>query len=258
MTKSHRAATERERRCTEASRPNVPFEIVSDSEEFYEKINSKNLKSLINLKKEVQETYLLIHALEAQIGATEQLLDFTKAKTHPGYGQFKKYLEINDNQMVKLYELGFIALFANFECFMFEILKELFKKYPSSFQSERVLKFEDVKDFKKVLEVKNYFIDSIAIEKSQDIDTWATFLTQRFGIKIFKTKKDLERLKLLNALRNITLHSGGKTNSRFSKQVGGILKSKVPIGETHKLDMKKFFVRLYAELNNLVQNTERI
>lgn len=221
-------------------------------------LNLKNLKSLSNLKMEVEETRLLVRALEAQIGATEQLLDFTKAKTRPDYKQFKKYLEINNKQISKLHELGFIALFANFECFMFEMLKELFRKYPSSFQSEKVLKFEDIKDFKKVTEVKNYLIDSVAIEKSQDIESWATFLSQRFGIEIFKTKKDLERMKLLNALRNITLHSGGKTNSRFRKQVSGILKSKIPIGKAHSLDMKKFFAGLYGELSGLIRDLEKM
>src|SRR3989344_5813749 len=120
------------------------------------KKNFSKLKSLKNFKNEVEETHLLIHALETQIIATRQLLNFTKAKDRPGYDKFKNFLEVSETQEKKLNELGFIALFANFECFMFESLKELLNKYPNAFSSEKVAKFEDIKDFKKITEVKNY------------------------------------------------------------------------------------------------------
>jgi len=190
------------------------------------------------------------------MGATEAVVEFTKAKTKPEYEKFKKYLEISEKQMRKLYELGFIALFANFECFMFEILKDLFKKYPSSFKSEKIIKFEDIKDFKKVKDIKDYFIDSVAIEKSYDIEIWASFLSQRFGVVIFKKKKDLLRLKALNSLRNIILHSGSKTNSKFRKEMKDFIKYPVPIGKTFGLDMKRYFTTLYRLLKTLIVNIE--
>jgi hypothetical protein len=214
------------------------------------------LKSLQNFKSEIKETYILIHSLETQVIATEQLLDFTKAKSSPDYKKFQKYLEIDDKQLKKLFELGFVALFANFECFMFELLKELFKKYPASFQSEKVLKFEDIKNFVNIDEVKDYFIDLVAIEKSYAIETWETLLSQRFKIKVFKSKKDLERIQALNALRNIILHSGSKTNSHFRKEMGQFLKTPVPIGKPFNLDMKKLFEVLHTEFSLLIRNIE--
>jgi hypothetical protein len=219
-------------------------------------MKKRNLRSLKNFKTEVEETHVLMNALEAQILATQQLLVFTKAKSRPEYEKFKKFLELNNRQTQKMHELGFIALFANFECFMFEIVKELFKKHPSSFQTEKIVKFEDLKDFKSVKEVKNYFIDSLAIEKSYDIETWIDFLHRRFGLIIFKTNKDLRRFKALNSLRNIILHSGSKTNSKFSKEMRDFLKTPVPIGKPFNLDMKKFFIILHNVLLELIQNIE--
>ncbi len=220
------------------------------------KDQSNKLKSLQNFKSEIEETYTLIHSLETQIIATEQLLEFTKAKSSPDYKKFQKYLEIDDKQLKKLFELGFVALFANFECFMFELLKELFKKYPTSFQSEKVLKFEDIKNFGNIDEVKDYIIDSVAVEKSYDIETWETLLSQRFKIKVFKSKKYLERIRALNALRNIILHSGSKTTSRFSKEMSKLLKTPVPIGEPFNLDMKKYFEVLHTTFSLLIRNIE--
>ncbi len=216
----------------------------------------KNLKSLQNFKSELDETYVLIHALETQIMATEQLLGFIKAKDSPGYKKFQKYLEIDSKQTSRLFELGFIALFANFECFMFEILKELFKKYPTSFKSEKIIKFEDIKDFCDITEVKEYFMDSVAVEKSQDIEAWAEFLFKRFGVKIFKTKKDLERIQALNSLRNIILHSGGKTNSRFRKEMSPFLKSPISIGVPFSVDRKTYFSALHNGFSILIRNVE--
>ena len=205
------------------------------------KKNFSKLKSLKNFKNEVEETHLLIHALETQIIATRQLLNFTKAKDRPGYDKFKNFLEVSETQEKKLNELGFIALFANFECFMFESLKELLNKYPNAFSSEKVAKFEDIKDFKKITEVKNYFIDSLAIQKTYDMETWANFMKEKFGIVIFLNKKDLVRFKMLSSLRNLILHSGGRTNSKFRNEMKKILKTSVPIGQSIHFDMKKYF-----------------
>lgn len=220
------------------------------------KKNLSKLKSLINFKNEVEETHTLIHTLETQIIGTQELLNFTKIKDRPEYDKFKKFFEISKNQEKKLHKLGFIAFFANFECFMFESLKELFKRYPNSFSSEKVAKFEDIKDFKKVTEVISYFIDSLAIQKSYDIETWVNFMADRFGIAVFASKKDLIRFKMLSSLRNLILHSGSKTNSKFRNDMKNILKSSVPIGKSIHFDMKKYFAVLYNGLCILIKRME--
>jgi hypothetical protein len=139
---------------------------------------------------------------------------------------------------------------------MFELLKELFRKYPTSFQSEKALKFEEIKNFDNIAEIKDYIIDSVAIEKSYDIESWETLLSKRFKIKVFKSKKSLEQIKALNSLRNIILHSGNKTNSRFSNEMSRFLKTPVPIGEPFGLSMKKYFEVLHATFSLLIKNVE--
>lgn len=221
------------------------------------KNNLKNLRSLENFKAELEETHTLIHALEGQMGATEIFLKVTKAKERPEYENFRKYLEINEGQLKKIYELGFIAQFANFECFMFEVLKELFKKYPSSFSSEKIIKFADIKDFQKMRDIKDYFMDSLAIEKSYEIETWVNYLSQRFGISVFKKKGELARFKALNSLRNIMLHSGSKTNSKFRKELRNFVKSPIPIGEALNLDRRKYFGILYVTFKKIISEIEK-
>jgi hypothetical protein len=220
------------------------------------KRNIQNFKSLENFKQQIEDTYALVNTLETQIIATKQLVDFTKAHEKPDYHKFEKLLNVTADQSSRMYELGFISLFANFECFMFEFLKDLFKKYPSSFRSEKTIKYEDIKDFEGTTEIKDYFIDSLAIDKSYDIDTWINFLSQRFGIKIFKKSKDLILLKALNSLRNIILHSGGKTNSKFRNDMRGFIKSPVPIGQDFTLDRKEYFIILYRTFKKIAQDLE--
>jgi hypothetical protein len=213
-------------------------------------------KSVINFRNEIEETHILIQALQAQIFATEQFLKSFKLTDSTDYSKFKKLLEIDKKQTDRLYELGFIAFFANFECFMFEFLKNLFKKYPTSFKSDKVIKFMDIKDFKDVTEIRDYFIDSIAIEKSYDIDTWNSFIQQKFRIKVFKSKRQLGQFKMLNALRNLILHSGSKTNSKFRNEMRNFIKTPVPLGDKFTLDREKYFYILYRHMKLLVTTIE--
>lgn len=217
----------------------------------------KNLKSIREFKQKINKTYIFIHGLESTIGATEAVLDFTKARSSPDYKKFKNLLEFDDSRKAYLFELGFIALFANFEFFMSDFLKELFLKYPSSFESEKMIRFEEIDDFKNITEIKRYFVDSVAIEKSYDIKSWLDYLDKKFGIKIFKTKKQLHGFLMLNALRNIFMHAGGKTNSKFRNEMKTFLKAKVSSGQEVSLDRKKYFEVLYYELNCIIKNLKK-
>lgn len=222
------------------------------------KNNLKDFQSLKNLKTSMEDTCEFIISMETQIIATKAFLDFTKAKERPEYQKFKKNLEIEDKQMIKLYELGFIALFANFECFMFEFLKDLFIKYPESFITEKIFKFDDIQHLEKIDEIKNFLVDMIAIDKSYELDKWLDFIFQKYEIKLFSDKKALTRFKALNALRNIMLHSGGKTNSKFSKDMKKFIQLPVPIGNTVGLDRKTYFLRLNKEIADLIKDMEQL
>lgn len=209
----------------------------------------KNLKSIQEFKKSIDKTYFFIHGVESTILATEELLAFTKAKDNPDYNKFRELLEFDDTKKSYLFEVGFIALFSNFEFFMSNFLKELFLKYPSSIKSEKVVCLDEIDDFKNIKEIKEYFADLTAIEKSYDIKSWVDFLNKKFNIKVFKTKKHLGRFLMLNSLRNVYMHAGGITNSKFRKEIRVFLKSKVPLGQKIGLDRKRYFEVLYYELN---------
>lgn len=217
---------------------------------------AKQLLSLANFKKSISETDTLIRALDVQIITTKEFLKFTKAEKNPDFKKMKLLFKINENQNSKLWELGFICLFSNFECFMFELLKELYKNYPDSQNLDKTVKFDDLRNLTSIEEVKEFFVDSLAIEKSYTIEVWHETIKNLFGMNVFENNKELEYFKLLSSLRNISMHSGGKTTSKFSKEVSKILNVKVPVGDTHSLDMKKMFIALYNLLNKLAANIQ--
>lgn len=218
----------------------------------------KNLKSIQEFKKNINKTYIFIHGLESTIAATEAVLEFTKAKDNPDYGKFRELLEFDDVKKSYLFEVGFVVLFSNFEFFMSNFLKELFLKHPASIKSEKVVCLDEIDDFKNINEIKEYFADLTAIEKSYDIKSWAEFLSKKFNIKIFKNKKQLQRFLMLNSLRNIYMHAGGITNSKFRKEMRFFLKTKVPLGEKVNLDRKRYFEILYSEMSLTMRIFERV
>ena len=219
--------------------------------------NLEKLKSIQSFKETIGRTYLFIHSLRSAISATEEVLEFTHAKENPGYKKFEKSLEFDESRKAYLYELGFIALFSNFEFFMSNFLKELFLKYPSSLKSEKMIRLEEINDFKDVKELKEYFIDLVAIEKSYDVKSWLGCLSQKFNIEVFTTKKSLQRFLMLNSLRNLYMHAEAVTNSKFRNEMKNFLKTKIPLGQKISLDRRKYFEVLYHELNFIVENLNK-
>jgi hypothetical protein len=213
-----------------------------------------DFSSVRNFEKEIKNTYLLIKALIAHIFGLREFLEFTRAKEKPDWDSFKKFFNINSKQINQLYEMGFIFLFANFESFSFNLTKELFKKYPSFFTSEKIVKFEELKDFKTIKEIRDYFIDCSAIQKSYDTSAWLDFLKRNFKITLFRTKKELELFEALNSLRNIFLHSSSKTNSKFRNEMRKILKTPVPLNKKVKLSREKCLNVLYSALKKIISN----
>ena len=218
----------------------------------------KNLKSVQEFKKNIGKTHVFIHGLRSNIATTEATLDFTKAKNSPDYKKFKELLEFDDTKKSYLFEIGFIVLFSNFEFFMVNILKELFKKYSGSIKNEKIFCLDEINDFKDVKEIREYIIDLTAVEKSYDIKSWLDYLGRKFGIKIFKTKKHLDRFLMLNSLRNLYMHAGGITNSKFRRETKIFLKGTVPLNKEVGLDRRKYFEILYSELTFLIKNLEKL
>lgn len=223
-----------------------------------DKRNLGKLKSIQGFKETVNRTYLFIHSLQSAIVATETVLELVHAEKNPEYKKFEKLLVWDDSKKSNLFELGFIALFSDFEFFMSNFLKELFLKYPNSLKGEKVLCVEEINDFNNIKEIKKYLADLIAVKKSYDVKNWVDCLSKKFGIKIFRTKKHLQRFLMLNSLRNVYMHAGGVTDSKFRNEMKAFLKSKVPLGQKVGLDRKKYFEVLYLELNLIIKNLERV
>lgn len=218
-------------------------------------MNLSKFKSIRIFNEEINVTHVLIEALNAQIFATKTFFDGLKVdRSAPQYIKLKHLIEVDSVQMEKIYELGFIALFANFESFTFNLLKELYKKYPSSCSSERLIAFEDIKGFETVQQIRDYFIDCLAIKNSYDTEQWVKYLQLKFKVKVFKNKKQFNSFRALNALRNIILHSGGKTNSKFRKDLSMLKIKNVPIDKPVTSGRKNYFKSAHSLFTSLINN----
>ena len=58
--------------------------------------------------------------------------------------KYKDKMEINQDRIDKLYELGFISLFAVFENFMYEFLREQYTLYPNSIPHDKKISIVDI------------------------------------------------------------------------------------------------------------------
>jgi hypothetical protein len=138
----------------------------------------------------------------------------------------------------KIFELGFIGLFANFEHFMYEFLRELYTKQPKAIPLEKTIKAEDLLQFRNYKSVKDYLIDTIAIENSYDLDTWNNTTQKLFNIK--PISDDIKvRLMIMNSMRNMFLHSGGHWNSKIYKDLKKIEKAINSLDKTIVATSKK-------------------
>lgn len=216
------------------------------------KIKLNNFSSVRNFEHAVNDTNVLINAIYAHIVGMKQFLDLTKAQSQPKWKKMKKLLVIHDEQLNQLFEMGFINLFANFESFSFTFTKELLKKYPYRLKSEKVIKFEEIVDFKTCREIKDYFIDSLAIQKTYNLNEWLEYMEKVHEINIFKKKEELDSFMLLNSFRNVLLHSGGKTNSKFRVEMKKFIKSTVPLNQKIDLDRARYYEILYNTLKNML------
>jgi hypothetical protein len=180
----------------------------------------------------------------------------------PKAEEFKKilathsFLEFGKEKIDNIYELGFIRLFASFEAFMYEFLKELYIRYPNSLPTDRKIQISDILDWKTKKSVNDFITDHIAIENSFDLKTWERTLKGSFGVSVFDNDEEEQLFNALNLCRNMIAHSGGKTNSKVVRDFKKIFKeSEEPKGkfEIEKWDI--FDEKLY---NNLVHISNKI
>lgn len=209
-------------------------------------------------QKEVTSVHSFILTMEGHITAVGVMVSFFKTTKDPRWKKLRPLLTIKPAHKKQLYELGFIALFAAFESFMFYLAKEVLKKYPATYISEKLVSRQDIEGLTTLEEIEDYFIDSYAIYQSQSIKTWNNFL-QGSGIYPFKKAPDEEQLlQGLSLLRNLLVHSSGKTTSRFKKEAAKIkfLKTPVPLGTPFDLDRKKYYKILRSLLLEVIDNLQ--
>lgn len=218
----------------------------------------KKYKSIEDFKKETKKIQDLIGGLITVVKVFERLPEFpqlkSKAKEFQKIIDDNPYLKFDKEKIDNIYELGFIRLFASFEAFMYEYLKELYIRYPESLPKERKIQVSDILDWKTKKSVNDFIVDHIAIENSYDLKTWEKTLKCSFGIEVFKDKEEEKLFNSLNLCRNMIAHSGGKTNSKIVRDFKKIFKdSDEPKGkfEIEKWDI--FDQKLYQNLIGITQ-----
>lgn len=223
------------------------------------KLKVAKLPSVTNFKKSIDKTNRLISSIIGNIAATEAFLDIISKSDksvldHP----IPKSLKLEKEDEEYIYELGFIALFANYEAFAHQLIKELLRKYPKCLTgSDKTIKVGEIFSTGSVRIIKEHIIDNIAIEKSAQIEVWSKYLEDRFNIKAMPSKKFYERLCILNELRNIFVHSGGFTTTIFITKMKKYFKADILLNQRVGFERKKYFRILYSLLSELHSNISK-
>lgn len=224
------------------------------------KSKTSNLISVTNFRRSIDKTNRLINSIIGNITAVEALLNYLsksdkKVLDHP----IPKSLKLEKEDTEYIYELGFIALFANFEAFAHQIIRDLIHKYPKCLiESDKTIKVGDIFSMGSGRKMKEYIIDEIAIENSGQIELWSKYLEGRFNIKVMPNEKFCEQLCILNELRNIFVHSGGVTTTLFIAKMRKYFKSSIPLNQrVDFIDRKKYFQILYGFLVGLHLNISK-
>ena len=172
------------------------------------------MKSLEAFEENIKATDLFT----ARIHAMSTYLKPAKPESYPKTipPSTLKFVTFDDAHFEKIFEMGFISLFANFEHFMYEFIKELYTQQPKAIPSDKTIKAEDILQFKNYKSVTEFLIDTVAIENSYDIETWNNVIHKLFNIKPISDDTKV-RLLIMNSMRNMFLHSGGHWNSKVYK-----------------------------------------
>lgn len=218
----------------------------------------KDLPSVKEFEKNLNKTFKLLSRVRNNIIGMEAFLGLTIKKRQASTYDKKmiKGFTIKKEEINQIFEMGYVTLFSHFEYFMYDLLKDLFFKFPKSLNTD--VTFDEIRDISSVKKVKEYIIDSAAIKNSYSVETWLEFLKKTYAINILSVKQDREFIYMLNEVRNIIMHSGGKTNVRFRKNMGNILKTEIKIGEKHHLNMQEFFYILYKLFKKTCKNTKKL
>lgn len=219
----------------------------------------ENSKSLVIFQENLLRTLRIISSIEANIIAVEALFEQLPLSKEKRNEPIPKLLSLNKSEKDYFFELGFIALFANLENFMFSIINELIHKNTKCIEgSEKTIRISDIFTERSSKSIKDYIIDDISIENSRSIPKWADCLNKTFSIKAFPDVEFESQVCMLNELRNLYLHSGGITNSLFVKNMKKYFKSRIPLGKSVEfIDRKKYYLLLLHMLETLCKHLSK-
>ncbi len=183
-------------------------------------MRKKSYKSIEDFKVDQERINDLIHGLQFRIkffSKAPSSSQFEHVDWKQMFEKYKNILEFDEKQIDNVYELGFIRLYASFESFMYEFIKELYTKYPNALPLDRKVQVGDILEWKTEKSIREYILDHIAIENSYDLITWEKTLKNSFGIDVFTSLEQKKSFEILNLFRNMAMHSGGKFNSKIER-----------------------------------------
>lgn len=223
-----------------------------------QKINYSEFESIKNFKKNIDKILKLIEQINFNIGLTKR---FSEILLKEGEGHKKekailKKMNIKDSDVKSIYELGFTSLYSNFETFMYDFLKELYSKFPQNIDSNKLFKVSEIYNLKSKKELRDYIQDTLAIENSFTLETWCKHLKNNFKINCFENNKHRDGILIFNEIRNLLIHSDGKINYKFSKNMKKYFKINIPVNIRFNLIRdkgEKYLKKLHTSLNKIIE-----
>lgn len=215
----------------------------------------KSNKSFEDFKNEYKRIGNLLSGLVTLIEVINQLSEKPLFKSM--YLHFREkypFLEFDEGRIDSIYELVFIRLFASFEAFMYDFLKELYLKFPNSIPQDKKISIGEIIDWKTKKSVNDFIIDHVAIEGSYDMQTWERTLYNSFKIEVFNDKEQKILFNALNLCRNMLVHSGGKTTSKIVRDINNLFP------DTYTEENKSHFIPKQWEIPNelLYRNLQKL
>lgn len=223
----------------------------------------KNFESIKTFGNNIVKTLHVIFHLAGNATIAETLLMKDQLKELTLDEETKKSISdftLKDQDVKYFFQIGYLALFSNFEFFMFDFLREFFLKFPKSLPKKTYINFEELSTLTSVKQIKEYIADKAAIDLSYSFEQWAQFINENCKISVFKTKSELDDMRSLNELRNAIMHSGGRVNSRFRNHIIKNLKVKsksIKLNTDIKLDPEKYFSILYDRCAIIINNFKK-
>ena len=147
-------------------------------------------------------------------------------------------------------ELLFVSIVDNFQCYLSDILLEIFAKNPNSLSGKStsnsvIFQFADMLALRQ--HIINRAVLDLAYRSIEDLDN---YLSSQLKFRI--TSNSFERLKLNRyiKIRNVIAHNRGVINQQFVDKCGAkadIIGKQVPIPYKHSVD--SYLIRLARRID---------